>query len=114
MAVSAFLAFFGAIYEYYSHQVYSYYMIYAFAIPLVMGALPYGIIALQDQYRPRGSALHLWNSAIAAFTVGSLFKGVLDIYGTTNKLVAVYPIAGGALALAALFFFFLPVIMKKI
>ena len=31
---------FGAIYECFSHGVYSYYMTYAFMIPLLAGALP--------------------------------------------------------------------------
>ena len=37
--VSSFFAFFGAVYEVFSHQVYSYFMIYAFAIPLGMGVI---------------------------------------------------------------------------
>ena len=32
---------FGAVYEYYSHEVYSYFMLYAFVIPLAGGALPF-------------------------------------------------------------------------
>ena len=48
ICVSRFLALFGAIYERYSHEVYSYYMIYAFAIPLLFGALPFGIAALKN------------------------------------------------------------------
>ena len=49
IAASIFLAFFGAIYELFSHEVYSYYMIYAFAIPLVLGAVPYGWMALKEK-----------------------------------------------------------------
>ena len=63
-------AFFGSIYERFSHEVYSYYMMYAFSIPLVMGALPYSLMALK-QYQPDKSFLHLWNSAIITFTIGS-------------------------------------------
>ena len=99
-------AFFGAVYEHFSHEVYSYYMIYAFAIPLVMGALPYSIMALK-QYQPDRLFLNLWNCSIITFTVGNIFKGVLDIYGTTNSLLKVYPAAAlilTALALASLKF----------
>ena len=32
---------FGAVYEWFSFGVYSYYMIYAFAVPLLGGVLPY-------------------------------------------------------------------------
>ena len=38
-------------------------------------------------------------------TVGSFIKGILDIYGTTNRLLVVYPIIGLALAIAALIAF---------
>ena len=95
------LAVFGAVYECFSHEVYSYYMIYAFAIPLCMGALPYSIMTLKRK-KPDGIFLNLWNSAIAAFTTGSIFYGILAIYGTTNQLVIVYPITGGILTLTAL------------
>ena len=73
ICAAAFLAFFGAVYERFSHEVYSYYMIYAFAIPLFFGALPYGIAALKD-VTPRRVTINLWNSGVAAFSVGSLFK----------------------------------------
>ena len=38
-AASLFCALFGAVYELFSHEVYSYSMIYAFIIPLAGGAL---------------------------------------------------------------------------
>lgn len=100
LSAAAFLAFFGAVYEYFSHDVYSYFMIYAFAVPLLAGAIPFAAAALKG-YDPDRIFINLWNSAIAAFSVGSLFKGVLDIYGTTNRLTAVYPVTGTVLALAA-------------
>ena len=93
---SAFLALFGAVYEVFSHGVYSYYMIYAFAIPLVMGVLPYAILLLKGK-KPDNRFLKLWNTAIATLSVGSIFAGVLAIYGTTNSLIIVYPIVGGIL-----------------
>lgn len=37
---------------------------------------------------------NLYNSGIAALTVGSLVKGALDIYGTTNHLTIIYLIVG--------------------
>ncbi len=73
-------------------------MIYAFAFPLLLGALPYAILLLKDK-NPGWVFLNLWNAAIAAFSAGSVFVGVLEIYGTTNSLVTVYPIVGCALAL---------------
>ncbi len=98
---AAFLALFGAVYEVFSHQVYSYFMLYAFAIPLMMGILPYGVLLLKEKY-PSKLFLNLWNTAIATLSIGSLFAGVLAIYGTTNSLIIVYPIAGGILILISL------------
>ncbi len=96
-----FLALFGAVYETFSHEVYSYFMIYSFAIPLILGVLVYAVMLLMNR-TPGKTFLNLWNSGIAALSVGCLFKGVLDIYGTTNSLIIVYPIAGGMMLTAAL------------
>ena len=98
---ACFLALFGAIYEIFSHEVYSYFMLYAFAIPLLMGVLPYSILLIMEKY-PDRKFLNLWNTAIATFSVGSVFAGVLSIYGTTNSLIIVYPIAGAVLVLLSL------------
>ncbi|SEL81008.1 MULTISPECIES: hypothetical protein [unclassified Butyrivibrio] len=100
LAGTIFLALFGAIYEMYSHGVYSYFMIYAFAVPLIMGVLPYMIMhTLGKTASP--IFINLWNSAIATLSVGSVFAGVLAIYGTTNKLLIIYPIAGAVLILGS-------------
>ena len=101
LAGTAFLALFGAVYEVFSHGVYSYWMIYAFAIPLVMGVIPYTILPIRHK-TPERAFLRLLSAAIAVFSVGCVFQGVLEIYGTTNQLVIVYPIAGGLLLAAAL------------
>lgn len=101
LAGTLFLVLFGAVYELFSHGVYSYFMLYAFVFPLVCGVTLYTVLLLAGK-PPRRAFLNLWNSAIAAFSVGSIFQGVLEIYGTTNALSAVYPICGGVLAAAAL------------
>ncbi len=101
LAGTLFLVLFGAVYEINSHGVFSYYMIYAFALPLVFGVTLYTILLLIKKY-PNRVFLNLWNSAIAAFSVGSVFQGVLEIFGTTNALSIVYPIAGAALTVSSL------------
>ena len=95
-----FLVLLGAVYEHFGHGVYSYYMLYAFAFPLVMGVTPYTLLLLKGK-RPGRVFLDLWDSAIAAFAAGSVFRGVLDIAGYTNAKTVVYPIAGCVLAAAA-------------
>ena len=101
IAGTAFLALFGAVYELFSHEVYSYFMIYAFAVPLMLGVLPYTLLLISRKV-PGRAALNLWNSGIAALSVGCVFRGVLEIYGTTNSLCVVYAAAGGALLAAGL------------
>ena len=115
-------AVFGGIYEMFSHQVYSAYMIGAFAIPLLLGAVPvYGIVkwirhqtyAMMDKDTaddesgwdgfclPGRICRNAWVSGIAALTVGCIFRGILEIYGTTNRLITVYPVAAAALMCVA-------------
>ena len=87
-AASVFIAIAAAVYGLFSHGVYSYFMIYAFMIPLLGGALPHLIAAMKGiEINARDTQLAI----IATLTAGSLLKGVLDIYGTTNRLLIAYP-----------------------
>ena len=94
----------AAVYGLFSHGVSSYFMTYAFMIPLLGGAMPHLIVALKTaDGEEGGSAMepHAESGAcfkdaqlavIATLTAGSLLKGVLDIYGTTNRLLIVSPV----------------------
>lgn len=93
---------FGFVYEQFSHDVWSVPMIYAFAIPLIGGALPFSVLALFGGREPGRFARTCWSLGMTTLTVGSLFAGVLEIYGTTNRLIVAYPVAGGLLCAAAL------------
>ena len=107
LAIAIFTALFGAVYENYSHGVYSYYMIYAFAFPLVMGTLPYIAIALFGIKRYPSSVTNaIYNCAIATLTLGSILQGVLVIYGTSNTLVYVHIIMGAVLVVASVITYF--------
>ncbi len=97
LAASLFCALFGAVYELFSHGVYSYGMIYAFAFPLVLGVLPLLLITMLRAPYPNRFARSVYHAGIAALTVGSLVSGALEIYGTTNPLTLVYWILGGLL-----------------
>lgn len=95
----------GWLYELFSHGVYSNYMIYAFMVPLACGALPDLLAAargIRSKKRSACAASGLRLAAVVTLTTGSLIKGVLDIFGTTNRLLAVYLIIGVTLAIAAL------------
>ncbi|MBQ3276990.1 MAG: hypothetical protein IJH47_08075 [Oscillospiraceae bacterium] len=94
---------FAAIYELFSHRVYSNWMIFAFLIPLLGGAVPWALLSRAPRcFRPGAVSHCLYSSGLAALTAGSLFRGVLEIYGTTSRWSPVYGIAGGALALAGI------------
>ena len=92
--ISLYCILFGAVYELFSHEVYSYFMLYAFVIPLVGGTLPFFTMALPGAPIPNRVSLNLYHSGIAALTIGCLFQGALEIYGTTNRLVSVYWVLG--------------------
>jgi hypothetical protein len=99
LLVSIFCAFFGAAYEIFSHGVYSYFMLYAFAFPLALGTLPEILRGLRGA-EPSPISAQLWGAGVATLTVGSIFRGILDIYGTSSPLSVVYWIVGGLLLLS--------------
>lgn len=109
---SLFCVLFGAAYELYSHEVYSFYMIYAFAFPLVGGTLPFYILNLvRAKKYPNAIARNLYHSGIATLTVGSIMKGVLDIYGTTNTLTGYYWLIGAVLLAVGAITYFMQMVL---
>lgn len=113
ICISIFCALFGGVYEYFGHGVISFHMIYAFALPLVLGALFFTIVgkssAVPYPCRISASCLHL---SIATATVGSIVQGVLDIYGTTNRLSVIYIFACAVLFAASIVTYIVQLIKK--
>ena len=106
LIVAAICAAVGVIYEYFSHNVWSVFMIGAFAVPLVLGVLPNLVIAIGRLKTPGLAAENLYACGLATLTLGSLLKGVLQIYGTTNELLDYYWLVGAGFAgLGAIFYF---------
>ncbi len=100
-------AVFGAVYEYFSFGVYSFYMMYAFSIPLLFGILPWMIIvtnnrAMSKKDFPPAVTVNLWIAGVMTLTIGSIFRGILDIYGTTSALTKCYLIVGAMFMIVAL------------
>ena len=94
-------AVFSAVYEHFSFGVYSPFMIFAFAVPLLMGALAF--LLMGRALKKTGTSVpalvcKFWHAAVATLTVGFLFRGVLDIYGTSSPLTSVYWVAAAVLA----------------
>nr|WP_295683047.1 hypothetical protein [uncultured Lachnoclostridium sp.] len=95
LVTSLFFLIFGAVYEHFSHEVYSNYMIYAFVIPLVGGTfLSFLLDLLSQKTMPERITFFLYSAGIIVLTVGCIFQGVLDIYGTTNRLMIIYWLVG--------------------
>jgi hypothetical protein len=101
VCASAFFALFGAVYEHFGHGVWSYYMVYAFAVPLFCGALPWALSAAGVIPPPGRLSSRFQTYAVAVLTLGCLLRGVLDIYGTSNRLMVLYAAAGLCLLCAA-------------
>ncbi len=84
-------AVFGLVYEHFSHGVVSCFMVFAFLIPLLGGA-----VRLIPSFNARTQG-EIWGACgILTLTVGSIVRGILEIYGTTNRLCAIYGIVGAA------------------
>ena len=95
ICVVLFCGLFSAVYEHYSHGVYSNFMVYLFAFPLVGGTIPCALLGLlPNTVCPSRLSMRIYNSGLAALTVGSCVKGVLDIYGTSSGYMSVYWVAG--------------------
>ena len=95
---------FGLIYEMFSHNVISYFMLCAFLIPLIFGAIVSIIMYVFKIKKVTRVQINLYNASVATLTVGSIIKGVLEIYGTTNWKVYIYLFIGIFLLIGSILF----------
>ena len=98
--ISTFIFIFSQIYEYFSHGVYSNFMVFAFLIPFI-GLFTPSLINIFIKREISDSAKLSWKCGIATLTVGSLYKGVLDIYGKSGNFEMIYLTVGIALCIIA-------------
>ena len=75
-------------------------MLYAFLIPFLGLALPSFLLHSLKKSLPANSRF-LWKCGIASLTVGSIYKGVLEIYGTNGYFEFPYLFIGVALCIVA-------------
>ena len=86
---------FTVIYEHFSHNAASNYMRSMFLMPLFGVALPGLIGYITPLHRFVGrAAFNLWNSAMAVWVFGCLFRGIVNISGRFTSLDKPYWVAG--------------------
>ncbi len=106
LIVSIFLALTGFIYEHFSHGVFSYSMVYAFSVPLVLGTLLNAVLERVRMHMPGSLTRQIWHCGVATLTVGLLVSGVFEIYGAANPWINYYYIAGFVLLALSLSLYF--------
>ena len=93
----------GAVYELFSHQVYSPFMYLMFMIPLLLGVLPNLVARILDKsFITSKDASATYKLGILTLIFGSFLKGVLDIYGTSSVYPVLYIPAAVVLIIVAL------------
>ncbi len=103
LAVSAFCVVFAWIYARFSHGVHSPFMTYLFAWPLLLGALPSLIGWLFPRIRPMGRISgNLYPAGVAALTVSSLLRGILEIAGTASVYQSALTVVGSGFLAAGI------------
>ena len=86
LGVAAFVALFGGIYELNSHNVYSAAMVFAWRYPLILGVGMYLAMRFMPSDRVPGILpASVYAFGVAMCTMRSIYIGVIDIYGTTNR-----------------------------
>lgn len=101
-AFMVFCAVFGTVYEFFSHGVISPHMVFSFLIPLFFGLIPYLIAGAVRVQLPGRHICQLYGGGITTFTLGCIMRGVLNIYGTTNTKLILFPITGGIMTAISL------------
>lgn len=114
IGVTLFCIAFGFIYEIFSHNVISYYMILGFLWPLCGGVIIYLLMTLlAKKYAFSILSSYLYNAGLATLTVGCYFHGIIEIYGTTRPFyVYFYNILGFILLGLGLLAYIVGIVLK--
>lgn len=101
-SLALFCVVFTLIYEQFSHGATSAHMRCMFLMPLVGCALPalVGLVTPLHRFVCR-PAFNLWNSGMAVWAVGCLFRGIVNISGRFTDLDQVYWVLGWVFLAAA-------------
>lgn len=93
----------GAVYETFSHEVYSPFMYLMFMIPLLLGVLPnLAARLLNKSFLTSKEGKLAYRMGVLTLVFGSFLKGVFDIYGTSPVYTKFYLPVGSVMIIAAL------------
>ena len=105
---------FFLIYDQFSHNVRSNYMTYLFLWPLILGAVPYGILTFITRRTnsiklPGNESRLFYNLGLEAVTMSSLLRGIFEIAGTAS-IYQTFLMYGGIvfLIIGIMFYAFIP------
>lgn len=88
IGITIFIGLFGTVYEMFSNNVFSPAMYLAWLIPWILGVGVYLALAFAPIDKVPGTLTEcIYNFGVAMLTVRSIFIGVVDIYGTTNRMM---------------------------
>ena len=99
---------FGVVYGLSLFAFTSYGLLDTFFIPMLLGLLPWLHCAASKEqgeafHIPDAAATNLQAAGIGTLTIGALFQGVLEIYGTTSTFTDWYYVIGICLIFGAYF-----------
>ena len=96
---------FNYVYSLFGHGVSSPFMSYAFVFSLVLGVA--GFTVLGRLHLENRVAFNLYNAGIAALTVGSILRGIIDIAGADTQYPVYYFLVGTVfVAIGGLMYFY--------
>ena len=90
IGITIFVGLFGGIYEMFSNNVFSPAMYLAWIIPCALGVFVYLALAFLPLEKVPGMLTAcVYNFGVAMLTIRSIFIGVIEIYGTTNRVMLI-------------------------
>lgn len=101
--ITAFCLVFCAVYEIFSFGEHSLYMRTMFMIPLLGGAIPFGLMAVSEN-PPKISRVtfNLWNSGLAVHVSGCIVRGIIEISGRASDYDIFYWVISGIFLVLAI------------
>ncbi len=118
--ITAFCVVLFIVYDRFSHNVRSPYMTFLFAIPLVLGVLPFAVLSImkkhnvQEKYTVNARlSFNMYNAGIAALTVSSMLKGIFEIAGTGSPFQSYLTVFGLVLSASGVAAFLLNIRYRR-